>query len=245
MPAFFRWLDACLSSVRVLNVECYVVDLIEPIERRWVWPLQDRLEAPPVIDGAAPLCAVRLVALPASTGINAQSWLSSVASCYQQLTALCLKGFFVFVLPVIPQLRVLVYGCAEHTLSYSLLESVACQPRLMSLQLIGRWPGGAGGGYRMVSGTTFRVRYMMRLVFLRLDVTDFSFAEGMALPMRCSGALTLTNPAVDIFPVEPARVHLTAQHLHSVVSGPSAQATAVQLACSPSWHRGERGYHIP
>lgn len=142
VPAFFQWLNARLSNVRVLNVECCVVFSIEPGKSRWAWnngPRMARLAPPPVIDGAAPLCAVRLVARPAFTGINAQSWLSSVASCYQQLTALCLTGFTVLVLPVIPQLRVLIYGCAEHTLSHSLLESVACQPRLMSLQLIGKW----------------------------------------------------------------------------------------------------------
>ena len=206
VPPFFQWLNARLSSVRVLNVECNLVYFIQPGESRWAWPFRARLAPPPVIDGAAPLCAVRLVALPAYTGINAQSWLSSVASCYQQLTALCLRGFNVLVLPVIPQLRVLIYGYAEHMLNHSLLESVACQPRLMSLQLIGKWPHpqvlphgieGAIEGVRVVSGSILRVRDITRLVFLRLDVTDFSCAERMALPMRCSGALTLTNPAVD------------------------------------------------
>ena len=205
VPAFFQWLNARLSSVRVLNVECNLVFYIQPGESRWAWPFQARLAPPPVIDGAAPLCAVRLVALPAYTGINAQSWLSSVAACYQQLTALCLRGFNVLVLPVMPQLQVLIYGYAEHTLSPSLLESVACQPRLMSLQLIGKWPDRllpptvveAAKGVRVVSSSLLRVGDITRLVFLRLDVTEFYSAERMALPMRCSGALTLTNPGVD------------------------------------------------
>ena len=163
----------------------------------WLKRAQERLAPPPAPDGAAPLCAVRLVRLvtpPAQLPINAQSWLSSVAAYYQQLTALCLRGFDVRVLPVMTQLRVLVFGNPSVTLRQALLESVVCQPRLVSLQLFGRLTENSE------CTCLRRLQGIARLCFVHLDLfllKNTSFIQCMALPECCSAALTLVNPAVD------------------------------------------------
>ena len=195
VPAFFLWLSPRLASVRVLNVECRVVTSTSNWDHgsRWVWPARARLAPPPPTDGAAPLCAVRLVMQPAHYSVNAQSWLSSVAAYYQQLTALCLRGFDVLVLPVMPQLRVLVFGKSTVPLSQDLLESMACQPSLVSLQLIGRLID------KSSPACLEPLRALARLTFLRLDLSllkDISFFQHMALPKCCSAALHLADPAV-------------------------------------------------
>ena len=237
-PTFFQWLNSRLSSVRVLNVECSARFFRQGgfPGPAWALPLRARLAPPPPTDGAAPLCAVRLVALPHCHFIDAQSWLSSVAVYYQQLTALCLKGIDVNLLPVMPQLQVLMYGYAGCELTHSLLESAACQPRLVSLQLLEAWPKGWG------PGSVLRPHDMMRLVFLRLDLhyltaKNFTFAENVALPERCSVALTLTNPTV-LF----SRLNLRAfTFLKSLCiewmyqcPGPTAQPSRLLAALSPT-----------
>ena len=189
VPAFFKWLNTRLSSVRVLNVECRVVT--SPWRGcRWAWPSGARLVCPPSTDCAPRLCAARLVVAQADDHhcINVQPWLNRVASNHQQLTALCLKGFSVRALPVMPQLQVLVYGCVSHKLDRSLLDSIACQPRLVSLQLLGSWPRG------VVCGSVLRLEDMTRLTRLRLDVADLRSIQRMPVLERCTVALTLLNP---------------------------------------------------
>ena len=195
MPAFFQWLNTRLSSVRVLNVECRVLTSPRARRRRarcrWAWPSGASLVPPPSTDGAARLCATRLVVLPAADDhqcINVQPWLGSVARNCQQLTALCLKGFSVRALPVMPQLEVLVYGCISHRLTPGLLDSVARQPRLVSLQLIGKWPEG------VVCGSVLRLEDMTRLMCLRLDVAELMSIQHMPALERCTVAVTLLNP---------------------------------------------------
>ena len=222
-PAFFQWLNSRLSSVRVLNVECCAKFFSQGgfPGPAWAWPARARLAPPPPPDGAAPLCAVRLVAPPACPAIEVLSWLSSVAAHYQQLTALCLKGFDIHMLPVMPQLQVLVYEQKlGHALTHSLLESAACQPRLVSLQLLGAWPKGVGSGY------VLRPHDMSRLVFLRLDLhsltyKNFSFAAHADLPERCSVALTTVNP----------KVFFSRQDLYAF--------TSLKSLCI-KWHQGHR-----
>lgn len=196
VPAFFLWLNLRLCNVRVLNVECTCAMVFRDPQGRWVWPDRATLAAPPPTGAAAPLCAVRLVAQPAYPPIKAQSWLSSVAGSNQHLTALCLKGFTVRALPVMPQLQVLVYGYGSRKLSRNLLESVACLPRLVSLQLLGYWP--ADG-----SEPVLRLQDMIRLRFVRLDLKglrDFSFVEHVTLPERCAVSLAVIDPDFDEWP---------------------------------------------
>ena len=192
VPEFFEWLNARLSSVRVLNVECRTV-LKDP-GCRWVWPARAKLAPPPPTHGTAALCAVRLVA--GCPQIKAQSWLSNVAVYYQNLTALCLR-VYVLVLPVMPQLQVLVYGYRSVGLSPDLLESVACQPRLLSLQLLGQWSD------TIQPGCIKRLQDMTHLAFVRFDcfsLKDLSFTEHVALPEalaggeRCSATLRVVDP---------------------------------------------------
>ena len=186
VPEFFHWLNMRLSSVRVLNVECRV--LTSP--RRgchWAWPSGARLVRPSSTDCAPRLCAARLVVAQADNShcIIVQPWLNRVARNHQQLIALCLKGFSVRALPVMPQLEVLVYGCVSHRLDRSLLDSIACQPRLVSLQLLGKWPRG------VVCGSLLRLEDLTRL---RLDVADLRSIQRMPVLERCTVALTLLNP---------------------------------------------------
>ena len=189
VPAFFQWLNTRLSSVRVLNAECRV--LTSPRhDCHWAWPSGARLVRPPSTDCAPRLCAARLVVAQADKHhcIYVQPWLNRVARSHQQLTALCLKGFSVRALPVMPQLQVLVYGYVSHRLDRSLLDSIACQPRLVSLQLLGKWPRG------VVCGSVLRLEDMTRLTRLRLDVTDLRSIQRMPVLERCTVALTLLNP---------------------------------------------------
>ena len=199
VPAFFLWLSTRLCNVRVLNVECIAMPLRardwDP-GCRWVWPAWARLAAPPPppADKAAPLCAVRLVAHMASIPINAESWLSSVAMHYQHLTALCLEGFVVRVLPVMPQLQVLIYGHGSRLLKRDLLGSVACQRRLVSLHLLGRWPE------TVDSAPVLRLQDLAHLMFVRLDLKcleNSSCLGDIALPERCFWDLVVIKPQFD------------------------------------------------
>ena len=220
VPEFFEWLNPRLSSVRVLNVECCAVLLNkgwDPPGCRWVWPARATLAPPPPTDGAAPLCAVRLVAQPANPPINAQSWLSNMAVYYQNLTALCLKGFDVLVLPVMPQLQVLMYGHRSVVLSPDLLESVVCQPRIVSLQLSGQWS--------KVSkpGCIERLQGMMHLGSVRFEcyfLKDFTLTEHVALPEALAGERALLSDSEGSRPkvlhLEPAHLPLSEDPLHPV-----------------------------
>ena len=91
-------------------------------------------------------------------------------------------------LPFMPQLEVLVYGCISHRLTPSLLDSVACQPRLVSLQLIGKWPEG------VVCRSVLRLEDMTRLTRLRLDVAELRSIQRMPVLEHCTVAVTLLNP---------------------------------------------------
>ena len=211
VPAFFRWLDSRLSGVRVLNVECHAES--DEYTGRWVWPHGAGLAPRHAQDGAELLRAIRLVVLPtpcpAFHGIAVQHWLRSIAP-YQRLTALCLKGFTVPELPVMPQFQVLMYGDAAAMLSQDLLESVARQPRLVSLQLSGQLTE------RLSLACLKRLRDMTRLRVARLDLPplkDVSFAEHIALPERCSVALMMRDPSGKRFSEWSLRVFTSLRNL--------------------------------
>ena len=95
-----------------------------------------------------------------------------------------------------PQLQLLQYGHGSHLLKRDLLGSVACQPRLVSLHLLGRWPEAVD------SAPVLRLQDMAHLLFVRLDLEcleNSSCLRDIALPDRCFTTLVLIEPQFKVW----------------------------------------------
>ena len=200
VPAFFGWLSTRLPSLELVNVEVEDDGPGDPEEApfkcRWCWPLAGRgpvsLPPPAPADGRAPLRAVRLVRLPSSKltcELYADRWLAPLAS-YSRLAALYLANVAVTTLPVLPQLRALIfsYGTSDtYLVQQPLLDSIARQPVLKSV-----WLGFCWGSDSLGPAFLFQSLRHLRHLGLHIqwpgqvqDLQDWH----VAVPDECAVAL--------------------------------------------------------